>query len=361
MKRLQLLSLLLLMLPLHLSAQWDDDMYFVPKKKPAKAVRTTTTESFDYGENDTQGVPDYHTGKLRDADEYNRRRTNHVYGVVCEDGDTLQFTEQDLAKKDSIPYYIEEEPEYCCGSRIVRFHSGVHCPYYWDIVYDPWYYDYYDPFFYPRYAYWGWYGPRWYDPWYYPYGWYGPYVSVHVGWYGGWYGGWRTGYYRPSYAWGSGNRAGHSQFADRGSSYNPGGRGSMGGNRGSSFGGGTRGNIAGNTRGMTYDGTRGGTYNGTRGGTYSGTRGQTYNGTRGGVTNSGRGNSTPVRTTQPRSNVTQQPATQRTYTPSTPSNRSSYSSGSMGSSIGGSRGGFGGGGSFGGGGGSRGGSFGGRR
>ncbi|MBQ0050285.1 MAG: hypothetical protein KBT12_08675 [Bacteroidales bacterium] len=187
MKNLFFATMLLLVLPLHLVAQDDDDMYFVPQKS-SKAKRTITVIYDDFDTDDSEGNTDCHVGKLRDIDEYNRRGygaqgSGKVYGEVYANNDTLYITEQDLQERSRDIY---ADDDYSCCNRIVRFHGGIRNPYYWDYYYD-WAYDpwYYDPWYFgPRYIVWG--GPWYYDPWY-RHGW--------IGWHSWGWGGYRPGHH----------------------------------------------------------------------------------------------------------------------------------------------------------------------
>jgi len=179
----------------------DDDMYFVSsKKKAAKSAAKTVKNKTAYSdvsrmvtsdEYDDANV-DYHSGQLRNVDDYNRRGNAVSNGQVVAKlvNDTLYvFTNDSTSQKtyvygsenksDSI-YYDDENSyydDYVLTSRLGRYHS-VH-------FIDPWYWDYC----------YGWYDP-WYDPWY---GWYAPYYRHgYYSWYDwGWH-------YRPSwsYTWG---------------------------------------------------------------------------------------------------------------------------------------------------------------
>lgn len=207
MKRNILLAALIMVMPFNLMAQ-DDDMYFVPKKK-VKTENTgraqATTYTLDANDPDLQDVdPDYHTGALRNADEYNRRgHKNRNFGEIYMQNDTLFISEDSLMAEDSLQMRmkeLEEADDYDYSSRLVRFHGGVRSPYYWDYYYD-WCYDpfFYDPWYYGP-GYYGWYGPYyssyyrhgwygWYDPWYdYAFGWGGYYGGYYHGYYNGWYG-----------------------------------------------------------------------------------------------------------------------------------------------------------------------------
>ena len=206
MKVLHLTLLLVLGLAATVHAQdVDDDMYYVPSKK--KAVKTPkkfntyilTHESvMNYTDSDADTDADYHTGQVRDTDEYNRR------GNLVKDGqvvaklvnDTLFVYSNDSTGQQVLSYGNEYAPgdkyyqddnyyedDYTYTSRLGRYHS-VH-------FVDPWYWDYT----------YGWYDP-WYDPWY---GWYAPYYRHgYYSWYNwGWswnYGpGWGYGWTYPVY------------------------------------------------------------------------------------------------------------------------------------------------------------------
>ena len=127
----------------------------------------------------TDTLPDYHTGQLRDVDDYNRRSTGRITEIHV--GNDTLYVDADSSYVEGYSY--EEQPyyednfydnDYYYSSRMMRFHNYF--------PYDPWYWDF---------AY-GWYDP-WYDPWYgfygrfYPYGWYS-WSSWGWGWrhYPGW-------------------------------------------------------------------------------------------------------------------------------------------------------------------------------
>ena len=245
MKRNLLLTALLMVVPFNLMAQ--DDLYFVPSKKAKQEAREqaerearTITVIFDQEDDvwDQEVDPDYHTGTLRDADDYNRRVRGHdhpkTFGEIRVGNDTLYITEEQLALEDSLrqlsqsQQHYEDEEDYNVSSRLVRFHGGLRSPYYWDYYYD-WAYDpfFYDPWYYgPGYS--GWYGPYygpayrhgwygWYDPWYdFGWGW-----NSYLGFYGGYYnyygpGYWGGGYVGPGYAGGGyGHGSNHNINANR--------------------------------------------------------------------------------------------------------------------------------------------------
>ena len=202
----------------------DDDMYFVSSKK--KATKTTSKSAYQNvvpqkvsdqkvvrPAEDRKADVDFHTGELRDVDDYNRRG-NNTQVVARLVNDTLYVTSLDSTNQEQTYVYGKEkdekgrynndenyyEDDYTYTSRLGRYHC-VH-------FIDPWYWDYC----------YGWYDP-WYDPWY---GWYAPYYRYGYyswcdwGWHyrtsWGWYhshpygygwsypGYYHHGYYRPVYA-----------------------------------------------------------------------------------------------------------------------------------------------------------------
>lgn len=214
MKRNLIAFVALLSLPTMISAQ-DDDMYFVPKKKKADVTTTVTsiprqTVSTTEHDADRDADTDYHTGNLRDVDEYNRRGTSAQTGDVVArmSGDTLYVTTQDgkvlaypgegeaattmprESKKYSDSYYEDNyyDDDFYYATRLSRYHGFFyHDPFFWDVRF-------------------GWYDP-WYDPWY---GYYAPYYRYgYISWYDwgwGWHHhpGWdmcwgHHGYYRDHY------------------------------------------------------------------------------------------------------------------------------------------------------------------
>ena len=169
----------------------DDDMYFVSSKKKAaksaaktaknKTVYTDVSE-IDVSEDYEDANVDYHTGQLRDVDDYNRRGNlvNNGQVVAKLVNDTLYVFSNDSTSQNTYVYGSEADSsrnyydddnsyydDYSLTSRLGRYHS-VHfiVPWYWDYCY-------------------GWYDP-WYDPWY---GWYAPYYRHgYYSWYDwGWY------------------------------------------------------------------------------------------------------------------------------------------------------------------------------
>ncbi len=440
MKMKTLLGLFLLALPLCMSAQ-EDDAYYVPSKAKKKAEKEQlqrerqerieaweqevakrqnaasrdneddklfvveidgekvlmtldelealraemSGEELDGGE-----APDYHTGALRDEDEYNRRPgTAGKKSLVV--SDSIYFTggaKSVMSSASKQPYYDDEyDLDFGYSGRLVRFYGGVRSPYYWDYyydwaydpwyrygwAYDPWYYDYAFGWGYhswygrPWYGgyYGGWYGGLyggWYDPWYH--GYYG-----YAGWYDPWYHGYYYGYGGWHYGHGTGHGPGHNYAYTR-----PGSQGALyGGRRANSAGAGLsssraqRGVLAGTSagRGATAS-TRNGSTSAVRGnGSYSIDRLGTNNGrlttgsTRGGVitsvqqvqrgatqqsTNQRVQQNTTSRstTTTQRSTTTTTSRSNNTYTPTTTTTSSrggGFSTGSTTTSSGGSFGG----------------------
>ena len=87
MKRNLLFLLALMALPFSLFAQSEeDDMYFVPSKKTKTETRVSTVPTAPRVQRTvtrvtavkTDTLPDYHTGQLRDVDDYNRRSTGRI-------------------------------------------------------------------------------------------------------------------------------------------------------------------------------------------------------------------------------------------------------------------------------------------
>ena len=172
----------------------DDDMYFVSSKKKAAKKATSNSAAQNVVPvkvvkpvQDSESEADYHTGQLRDVDDYNRRGNSNSQVVARLVNDTLYVTTLDSTNQEQTyvygkekdgKYYEDEnyyEDDYTYALRLGRYHRVVFV--------DPWYWDYC----------YGWYDP-WYDPWY---GWYAPYYRHgYYSWYDwGW--GW---HYR--YTWG---------------------------------------------------------------------------------------------------------------------------------------------------------------
>lgn len=207
MKRYLFVAILSLFIMTAVSAQ-DDDMYFTPKHKDKNTVvtppRSRVTEAYDYDHSNET----YHSGSIRDVDEYNRRGKGGS-------SSSSTWREGGYAQDDSI---LVSREEYENSRKMKRFdgYNSVTL-----IVGDPWYYDpwYYDPWYGGSY-YWR---TRWYDPWYYTY-----YDPWYYG--GGWYAHWGPSHYwhRPSYVYGgwhgggfrpSPGRPGGNVWHDRGGNY----------------------------------------------------------------------------------------------------------------------------------------------
>jgi hypothetical protein len=181
----------------------DDDMYsFSSKKKAQKNTTVYLPEETQTGyDDDRDPYADYHTGQLRDIDEYNRRGSTQQAETPSYQfkGDTLLVTttpaQEEMADYDAGYYagYTDgfHDGDFYYTSRLTRYRGlRIYDPYIWDITY-------------------GWYSP-WYDPWY---GWHSPYY--HYG-YTGWYNwGWGWPHYGWDYGWhhpphhGGGHHGGH--------------------------------------------------------------------------------------------------------------------------------------------------------
>ena len=187
--------LLLSAICLNANAQ-DDDMYSFSTKKKAQQTTTTTSARssssayFDEGDADA----DYHTGQLRDVDEYNRRYSKTQGGTASYQmkGDTLYVTtepSQDYNEGYSDGYYDGlYDSDFTYTTRLARYRGFcLSDPYYWDYYgwYDPWY-SWHSPYYYGYIGWNGW-GLGW--GWSYPYysGWYYGWNYPHH--YGGHYGG----------------------------------------------------------------------------------------------------------------------------------------------------------------------------
>lgn len=221
-------SLMWVGLPFILSAQSNDDLYFVPKKKAETKKETVAPQK-----QNRQGTTVYSTstastpvvvkdvaGNTRDVDEYNRRYTSRE-NTFSMQNDTLYIQEKPYSERGEwVNGFQGSQDDYEYAMRIVRFRSPryaipVSSPLYWDVVYGAfpsWDWNVYDDglyaYVFPTYSnpmWWDWRwnwsiaGPGfsfswgWHSPWYYS-GWYSSY------WYGGYWGGyWGPGYYPPYY------------------------------------------------------------------------------------------------------------------------------------------------------------------
>ena len=243
MKKIVLVSLLAMTLPLFAMAQSEDDLYYTPSKKSTVTESTTmpsvrrdvniTTDKVSVTNNAPKTVIVRDSkGKVRNIDEYNRRYSSKDYNYST-DNDTLYIDEKSDVDKNSDGQWINKfdgtDDDYEYATRIIRFRNPryaipISSPLYWDIVYgigmDTWdwnvYYDNFYAYAFPTFTnrlWWDWrYGPSWgWNSWYGYYGgsysWGYPYSSY------GWYG--RPYYY--DYAWGG--HSGWERTGWRGSSY----------------------------------------------------------------------------------------------------------------------------------------------
>ena len=230
MKKIVLLSLFALCLPLLVMAQSNnDDLYFVPskekkqeakktpvKKEPEKKVVTTNIYT---SPGTTVVVQDRKGNKrdMRDVDEYNRRYDAKDNEFAMED-DTLYVKEKAVSDPDGewVNGFNGSQDDYEYAERIIRFRNprfavSISSPLYWDIVYgtNSWDWNVYTDGFY-AYAFptftnrlwWDWrynsYGSGWGWGW----GWSSPYYAwggYYPGyWYPGYWGGnWGGGWYYP--------------------------------------------------------------------------------------------------------------------------------------------------------------------
>ena len=180
MKKFFLISVLMVALPVSLTAQ-TDDLYFVSKKKRTETVTP---------KNVTPQREVTYSGSNRNVDEYNRMRSK--YEVIDNDStsDIIDFNGVQGIYPDSIvsetedfaltkhmqrfdDYDISTNEAFWAGYRAGRDDWGWTSPWYYRRYgwYDPWYYGsswcWYDPWYY---GYYGWRSWYWNDPWYYGYG-----------------------------------------------------------------------------------------------------------------------------------------------------------------------------------------------
>lgn len=250
MKKIVVLSLFALCLPMVMMAQSnDDDLYFIPskdkqeqkapeKKEPKKQVTTNI-----YTSPGTTVVVQDRKGKTlntRDVDEYNRRYDAKDNEFAMEE-DTLYIKEK--AQSDLDGEWVGGEfngsqDDYEYAERIIRFRNprfaiSISSPLYWDVVYgaNSWDWNVYNDGFY-AYAFptftnrlwWDWrfnsFGSGW------GWGWNSPYFAggYYPGW-GGWYGGgyWGGGWghhhhYYPGWGGGGNHWASRNTYTNRSSS-----------------------------------------------------------------------------------------------------------------------------------------------
>ena len=263
-----LFTLLLLSLVCLSAHAQDDDMYSFSSKKKTKNTTTAVQKKTSPSTYDEEGDAnaDYHTGKLRDVDEYNRRGPSQKGSTQSYrlSGDTLYVFS--APSQDAEECYEEgysdgyddgyRDGDFTYTSRLVRYRGFC--------LSDPYYWDYY-----------GWHGP-WY-------GWHSPYFYSSIGWNGwslswGWgypyYSGWYYGGHHPHH-YSGGYYGGHGTHRPTAASRNIGRQSgiSFNGRTGSRRSGNTtyRGTprseaAAGSSRSSGIDGTRGGRTRGTQSG-----------------------------------------------------------------------------------------------
>lgn len=233
MKKFVFVSLLMTCLPFLATAQTNDDLYFIPKKKtekkvtsgtPAKVViETDKTPTTVYTAPGSTVVVKDVSGEVRDVDEYNRRYTSRDNTFSMEN-DTLYIEEKPYNERGEwVNGFEGSQSDYEYAMRIVRFRNPryaipVSSPLYWEVVYalPSWEWNVYDDGFYayafPTYTnrlWWDWrfnYSWGWRSSWYYD-SWYGPgyYWGGH---WGGWphhhhhHHHWAPAHHHPHYAWG---------------------------------------------------------------------------------------------------------------------------------------------------------------
>ena len=170
----------------------DDEMYFGTRSGKATAVKTETPPQkprnvvVEYTDaQPSAGEADYHTGRLRDVDEYNRRgrRTTATDTTATDTTVYVRKSQResslyDLGYDDGYTrgYHDGEADEFYYSTRLARFRgSRYYDPWYWDrvaYVYDPWYYDpwFWDPWYRPVYV-GGWCSVGWGCTWSVGFGW----------------------------------------------------------------------------------------------------------------------------------------------------------------------------------------------
>ena len=165
MKKIVLLSFMVMCLPLAGMAQsFDDDLYYTPKDKGTssedrKTERTeevkTTPEREGYVPAGAAFVVKDRKGNVRDVDEYNRRYDSSDNTFTMEN-DTLVIQEKDDADRGEwVNGFDGSEDDYEYAMRIVRFRNPrfaipISSPLYWDVVYgvNSWDWNVYDDGFY---------------------------------------------------------------------------------------------------------------------------------------------------------------------------------------------------------------------
>lgn len=241
MKKWLLLSVILGAVPFTMTAQDDDDMYFVPTK--ANVEKSMPVYEVSH--------PTTYAGSNRNVDEYNRRggMVSHYEPIAAKDStgnDVIEFSAVEGVYPDSLSsaddFQLTRQMSrwegydasaiynegYAAGAKDARdtyYRSSWHSPWFYSSYYpwytpgwEPWYAGYYDWYYDPWYwnSMYGW--P--YDPWNWT-GWYGPYR-----WYYGWDslyypgGGWHHDYWYdgPNGGGGRYGRANYTGSIDRGGS-----------------------------------------------------------------------------------------------------------------------------------------------
>lgn len=224
-----------------LTAQAQDDLYFVPSKKNVAKERASRIERMAV---DREA---YYSGSHRSVDEYNRRtwRNGSSVEMIGDSlmSDVIDFTAVEGVYPDSAAQSADSDFQltrhmarwdgytpadaYWQGYsdarddvRTYSWHSPWYYSTYWDPWYDSWYWhNWYNPWYYSS---WHWGG--WYDPWYYG-GWGYPYYGYYGGWYGGHHHGGRwsaanssAGIHTPRRSFGtSGNRVNIGRMSSRSS------------------------------------------------------------------------------------------------------------------------------------------------
>ena len=141
--------LLLSALCLNAYAQ-DDDMYFLSSKKAQKkATKTVQVRLATDFEDEGDAYADYHTGQLRDVDEYNRRYSTQPDSTLSYQlkGDTLYVSTSPAQGESYNEGYSDgyydglSDGDFTYTSRLARYRGFcLSDPYYWDYYgwYDPW-------------------------------------------------------------------------------------------------------------------------------------------------------------------------------------------------------------------------------
>ncbi|MDD6008746.1 MAG: hypothetical protein PUC25_05055, partial [Prevotellaceae bacterium] len=140
MKKLIVIAMLTLVLPLNVAAQ--DDLYFVPTKANVKK----TSENY--------GMPKdtYYCGSSRDVDEYNRRLRSSVQPIDSDSAvnDVISFDAVRGEYPDSLAALTEDDYKYT--RKMSRWDDDYRNAYWygytdgrfdrwygWSTFYDPWY------------------------------------------------------------------------------------------------------------------------------------------------------------------------------------------------------------------------------